>query len=822
MKKLILGFSTLLILLNTSQLHAQQKQFGNVTGEIINEKGQPLPYATVKLLNASDSTLVKGALSDQDGKYQFNHIAFGSYFISVGMIGMQSKNSTFFSLKTSKKNLEPISLKPNQQVLKGVQVTAAKPFIQHKPGQTVVNVENSTVSAGNTVMEVLEKSPGVFVDQDDNISMNGKSGVNILINGRPTHLSSKQLAAMLKGMPASAVSRIELMTQPPAKYSAEGTAGLINIVLKKQTALGMNGNLTAGIGYGQYLKYNAGGSLNYRNKNFSLYTNYGFDHRKNKIDMDISRSFYAPASKDLQTIMQQTSTMKFLGNNHTGQLGMDFYLSKKQTIGFVANGSFNNGELNSYSPVYFMDPDKTTDSVSTSKNHTGYNWNNASGNLHYNLDLDEKGSAITANLDYNRFYQAMPQSLLTTVTDGNGGPLHNPKRRKGKQPNTINIYAAKVDYTGILKHNFKLEAGLKTSFVNTNNNSNFQIFHSGEWQNDPGNTNHFVYKENINAAYLSLSKTLKKGWSTKIGLRGEQTNTQAKQLTMDSTNSNHYLELFPNLALTKMINPNNILNLSYSRRIDRPSYQSLNPFIYYVDEYTYRVGNPYLKPQFVNTFELGYTFRKKYSAVLSYSHTSDIMSMVLRQVDSTHTTFQTQDNISKLDNLTLNLGIPVSITKWWQTYNSLMFFYNLYNGTYSGYELDKGYVSFMANTHQSFILGSGWTGELTGMFRSNFIMGPLVIQPLGMVSAGIKKALWNDKATLKLNVQDIFQTLNFRGKINFGNLHATTATHIHQRAANLTFTWNFGNRKVKVDKHKNSAIQKEENRIQKGNSEGNF
>lgn len=817
MKKIILGFTILFTFFLAFQSNAQQKQFGDLSGRVINNENKPLAYATVKLLKAQDSALVKGALTDEEGKYHFEHIALGSYFISVNMVGLKTTNSPVFSLAGNHKELSTISLKPDEQVLKGVQVTAAKPLIQHKPGETIVNVENSATSAGNTVMEVLEKSPGIFVDQDDNISMNGKSGVNIMINGRPTHLSASQLAAMLKGMPASAVSHIELMTQPPAKYSAEGTAGLINIVLKKQTALGINGNLTAGVGYGQYPKYNAGGSLNYRNKAFSLYTNYGFDHRKNKINMDINRSFYMPDSKDIQTLMKQTSDMKFLGNNHTVQLGMDFYLDEKQTIGFVANGSFNNGELNTYSPVYFMDANKKTDSVSTSENHTGYNWNNTSGNLHYNLNLDEKGSALTANLDYNRFYQEMPQSLLTSVTDEKGDLLHDPKERKGQQPNTINIYAAKVDYTGMLKNNIKLEAGLKTSFVNTNNNSRFQILNSGKWENDPGNTNHFVYKENINAAYISLSKTLKNGWSAKAGLRGEQTNTRAQQMITDSINNNHYLNLFPNVSLTKILNPNNIFNLSYSRRIDRPDYQSLNPFIYYVDEYTYRVGNPYLKPQFVNTLELGYTFRKKYSAVLSYSHTSDIMSMVLRQVDSTHTTFQTRDNISKLDNLTLNLGIPVSITKWWQTYNSVMLFYNLYNGIYSGYELHKGYVSFMANTHQSFILGSGWTGELTGMFRSSFIMGPLIIQPLGMVSAGLKKALWNDKASLKLNIQDIFQTLNFRGNIDFGNLHATTATHIHQRAANLTFTWNFGNQKVKVNKHENSAIQKEENRIQKGN-----
>lgn len=819
MKKvfLLLIFSILLVSMQKS--FAQDQNSGKISGKVIDHENKPVSYATVTLLKTTDSSLVKGALTDDKGTYYFTNIPYGKYLVSVSMLGMLKAYTRPFSLNEENKTLSPTTLQPNSKVLKGVQVSATKPFIQHKPGQTVVNVENSTISAGNTVMEVLKKSPGILVDQDDNISLNGKSGVNIMINGRPTHLSSEQLATMLKGMPASAVSHIELMTQPPAKYSAEGTAGLINIVLKKQTALGFNGNLTGGIGYGQYFKYNGGGSLNYRNKHFSLYGNYNFDHYKNLFELDITREFYQPDSKKIQTTMQQASIMKEDGNNHTAQLGMDFYLSPKQTIGFVANGSFNNFDFNSHSPVYFLDPAGHTDSISTSNNYTGYNWDNTGGNLHYNLDLDKKGSSLTANLDYNRFYQSMPQSIITEVTDGQGNVLHDPKKRKGEQPNEINIYAAKVDYTGVLKNNFTLEAGLKTSYVKTDNNSKFKILKDGKWQNDEGNTNHFRYKENVNAAYLSLSKKFKKGWSAKLGFRGEQTNTHADQLTTDSLHENHYFELFPNVALSKTLNPDNTLSLSYSRRIDRPDYQSLNPFVYYVDEYTYRQGNPYLKPQFVNSVELSYTFKKRYTAVLSYSHTSDIMARVIRQIDSTHTSFQTRDNISKLDNINLNLGIPLSITKWWRMYNSVMVFYNLYDGIYNGYPLNKGYTTFMINTHQSFVLPHNWTAELSGMYRTATIMGPIIADPMGIVSAGIEKSFWDHKASLKLNVQDIFQSINMHGKIDFGNLHAKTVFHGFQRTANLTFTWNFGNQKVKVTQYKNTGIQKEQERIQKGNEE---
>lgn len=822
MKKylVVILFLNLLIPFISPDASAQAQVPGSVSGQVKDNANNLAAYASVTLLKSKDSSLVKGAITDANGNYYFEKVQPGNYLVSASFVGKASTYSEPFSLTPGhpEEKLPIITLQSDARILKDVHIKAVKPFIQHKPGQTIVNVENSSVSAGNTVMEVLEKSPGVFVDQDGNISLNGKGGVNVMINDRPTHLTASQLSSVLKGMPASSVSSIELMTQPPAKYSAEGTAGLINIVLKKNTALGFNGSLTAGAGYGQYGKYNAGGSINYKNKHFGLYSNYNFNHTKNKYEMDIDRYFYAPDSKVLQTSMKQASDMKNEGNNHTAQLGMDFYLTPKQTLGFVANGSFNQGNFDSYSPVYFLNGSNHTDSLSTSTNHIGYNWQNESANAHYKIDI-KKGSSLTANLDYNYFQMSMPQSLFTNVTDAQGNQLHDPDQRRGTQPSAINIYAAKLDYVHPMKHDLNLEAGLKYSFVNSDNNSQFEILKDDQWVNDPGNTNHFIYKENVNAAYLNLSKKLKKGWSVNVGVRGEQTITHTDQMNSDSLNKNNYFELFPNVSLSKMINPNNILSLSYARRIDRPDYQSLNPFIYYVDEYTYREGNPFLKPQFVNSAELSYTFHRKYSAVLNYSHTSDVITRIIRQVDSTHVDYQTQGNLSKLNSLTLTLGIPIKITPWWHTYNSLQGFYDMYDGIYNGYLLDKGITRFMLYTQQSFTLPAGFKGELTGMYQNKSIIGPSVLQPFGILSAGISKSLLKDKATLKLNVQDILQSMRFKSNIDFGNLHGGGDFKLNDRAVNLTFTWNFGNQKVKVHQYKDSGIQKEKSRIEKGNGQ---
>src|SRR5699024_8903127 len=322
MKHVFLFLFFIGLILSSSTLFAQSNATGNIRGLVKDETGGPATYATVKLLKLSDSTLVKGALTNEKAAYSFEKIAFGDYFISISVLGKKKVFISSFSVNNENKKITlPVAtVTPSSKSLKSVQVTATKPFIQHKPGQTIVNVENSSVSAGNTVLEVLKKSPGIYVDQDGNITMNGKSGVNVMINGRPTHLSAKQLSAVLKGMPAASVSSISLMRQPPAKYSAEGTAGLINIELKKQVALGLNGSLNAGIGYGQYLKYNTGGSINYKNKKFSIYSNYNFNHQKNKIGMNFIRDFYAPDSKDIQTTLTQESKLKNGRNNHTAQL----------------------------------------------------------------------------------------------------------------------------------------------------------------------------------------------------------------------------------------------------------------------------------------------------------------------------------------------------------------------------------------------------------------------------------------------------------------------------------------------------------------------
>ncbi|GAA4308749.1 outer membrane beta-barrel family protein [Compostibacter hankyongensis] len=808
----------LILLSLVRSLRAQEKEGSILEGKVQTSEGAAA-FVTVTLLNASDSSLVKGAVTDEAGHYRFSEVPAGQYLVCASMIGMERACSAPVRLDTGQQTvgLPLLTLRPGTHVLQGVHVKAARPYIEHKPGQTIVNVENSIVSAGNTALEVLEKSPGVTVDKDGNISLNGQSGVTVMINGRPTHLSSKQLTALLKGMSADALSQIELMTQPPSRYDAAGTGGMINLKMKKNAGTGFNGNLTVGGGLGAFPRYNAGGSLNYRNEHFSAYGNYNFNHDKDKSSLLLTRKFFSPGGKSLQAILRQMSEWEEPADNHNAQVGMDYFITPAHTLGFVLNGSASNSSFHSHSPVYFMDAAGKTDSLATSDNRTGGRWENLSANLHYTWDMDSAGQQLSFDADYAYFNMPGSQYIRTDFTGPEGDTLRSPEIRRGGQPTRVNIYSAKMDYTLPLKGNAKLEGGLKYSLAHTDNNSYFETLSGDKWQPDAGNISHFVYRENINAAYLNLSKTFKKGWSLQAGLRGEQTISRAEQLTIDSTVKRNYFQLFPNISLSRQLGKDNHVSLSYARRVDRPSYQDLNPMTFYVDKFTYQSGNPYLQPQFSHNIELSYTLKNRYIATLAYKRTDHIMTQVFRQIDSIRTTFITMGNLNSREDYTLNLNIPISITPWWSTNNNLLFIYQRFQGIYNDVPLDKGMPSFIGNTQQTFTLRHGWKAELNGMYRSTVLEGPLVVYPAWMLSFGIEKSLWDDRASLKLNVQDVFQTQNTKADMSIGNIDLYLEQRHFRRWAGLTFTWRFGNEKIKVNRHRNTGIEEEQNRIQRGN-----
>lgn len=790
-----------------------------ISGRVTDGKGGAVPFATVTLLKASDSSLVKGAITDGDGHYSFSVETAGLYRVSASALGMRRAWSRPLDVRLAAAALAvpPLVLTQDTRTLKGVSVTATKPFIVHETDKTVVNVENSIVSAGSTAWEVLQKSPGVTVDNSQNtIRLQGKTGVVIYIDGRPSHLSGDQLAEMLKNMNAAGIARIEIMTQPSSKYDAAGNAGIINIVTKKSRQEGFNGSVTAGYRQGRYGRENAGADLNYRRGKFNLYGNYDFTHAIWWNDNYITRNFHDGPHKAITVRTEQSGTDKTHANSGNFKAGLDFYLDPKSTLGFMISGNTNASHGWRQNTTWFKNPDGTLQSTSLTTNPDTGRWTNYTWDVNYQGKFDTLGRELNVDVAWSRFDNASIQHYRTDAYTAGGALPPDPNIRRGSIPSVIDIRTAKIDYTLPLKHKVLLEFGAQYSLVTSDNNVRYDRLdnQTGHWNFDSA-TNHFNYRENINAAYVSLKRQFKKGWGIQLGLRGEQTISRGHQITNDSVVNRNYLQLFPSAFVEKKLDKHNTLNLSYSRRIDRPDYQSLNPFRYYLDPYTYEEGNPFLQPQLTSSGKIGWSYKTWLSTAISYSSTSHVISQVLKQDDSARITYQTDENLSRLQQAGLDVTLSIPVTSWWMSNDFVHVFYNKYKGEFLGGHLNIGQAAWLFNTTNTFTLPAGFTAELSGNYQSRQLWSLFSISPRYTIAAGIGKSLFHKKADLKLNVNDIFNTQHSYVTVRYRNLDITSLNHWDSRSVNLTFTWRFHHGNTKPGHQHHSAIEAEQSRIKK-------
>lgn len=824
MKKIIFHLVFILLLASSVRGAWAQTIQGGISGKVVNSEGQPAAYATVTLLKAADSSLVKGAITDENGAYRFVGTSSGTYRIMASQIGMNKVYTPAFLLSADGSHvLKPLVLTPNTQALKAVSVTASKPFIQHDIDKTIVNVANSAVSAGNNAWEILQKSPGVTVDNSNNtIQLLGKTGVVVYVDGKPTYLSKDQLADMLKNMDASSIESLEIMTQPSAKYDAAGNAGIINIVTRKSRQTGLNGDLTLGFGEGKRPRENAGGNINYHTGKVNLYGNYYYSHAIWWNDNYITRNFYDGQNKALSTRTEQHGTHLSPSNSHSFKAGIDYSLDTRNTLGFMMSGSVNPGSNTLQNMTWFKNPDGSIQTTSLTHNENSHRWTNFTYDLNYRGVYDSTGRELDVDVAYSKFDNSTDQHFHTDTYDADGVPVAdlpdqpNPNIRKGSIPSIIDIKTAKVDYTLPVNKKTKLEFGAKYSMVTSNNNVRYNKLDNKtqQWLYDSA-TNHFKYTENINAVYGNLKKQLSKGWSFQLGLRGEQTVSNGHQYTNDSTVKRNYFQLFPSVYVSKQLDKNNLMNFSYSRRIDRPDYQDLNPFRYYLDPYTYEEGNPFLQPQLSNTVKLTYAYKSLFSAALSYGHVSDVMSQVLKQDDSAKVTYQTEENLSQLQNIGLDLTFSIPVTKWWMSNDFVNVFNNRYKGTYLGGELDFNSTAFTFNTTNTFTLPKHFTAELTGYYSSRMLWSIFTIDPQYIVSVGLQKTILKDKGTLKLNLSDVFNTMHSSARVKYQNLDVTSKNHWDSQRVSLSFTYRFSKGNIKPEHRHQSAIEEEQSRIKK-------
>ena len=792
---------------------AKSNDQARISAKIKDESGRGIDGATVSLLNAKDSLLVKVNLTEKDGAVTFDNIKNGSYLLKVSVVGYSTASLQAFIVGSGDKQVTvpDIVLTKKVSELNEVTVNEKKPFIERQLDRIVVNVNNSIVSVGSSALDVLARSPGVLVNQSDVISLKGKQGVTIMIDGKPTYLAAADLANLLRATPASSIDKIELITNPSAKFDASGSAGIINIKLKKDQRYGVNGTVQLSATQGIYTKLNEGINLNYRNKNINIFGSYNYTYKQGYNELILMRNFFNPDGS-LNGAYSQDNYLKLPLHSHLVKAGMDYTLSKNTTIGVVFTGNIADFKPSGENVSDVLDSLRQKTSSFRTSSLSVNSPRNYAGNVNFKHVIDTTGQEITTDLDYARYANNNVQNYTTRYFRNDGSQLQPDDILRDNQNGALNIYSVKTDYVLPINKNEKFEAGFKSSYVKADNNLLFYNIINDVPQFDTTKSNHFIYKENINALYANYNRSFGQ-YKAQLGLRAEQTISNGDQLTTDNTFRNSYIQLFPSIFLSDKLDDKNEFTISAGRRIDRPTYRQLNPFKFFLDPSTYVEGNPYLKPQLTWQYDFSYTLYQKYTITLSYSSTTDnITSVLIPSADDARVTIQTDRNLATYYIYTASLSLPVDIAAWWSSNNNINAYYNKYAGDLANTQLNAAKFAFDVNSNNSFKISKTVTAELNAVYTSNNVYGYLFVNHVFDLSAGIQKTILRGKGTLKLNGTDLLRTNYLLGATNIGNYSEHFKRYNDSRTATLAFVYRFGSNKVAPAKRRAGGAEEEKKR----------
>lgn len=814
MKKIFSVAAIYCITICFSYLYAQSR--GNITGTVTDAEKKPLRSASVALLKEKDKSVVKILITDAEGKFEFENLKADSLIVAITHVGFTEYKSSLIIVNNKRIVLPPIQLHPlGADALQDVLVKAKKPFVEQKIDRTIINVDALISNTGSNALEVLERSPGVVVDANGNISLKGKSGVLILIDDKPTYLSAADLTAYLKSLPSSSLDKIELMSNPPAKYDAASGAGIINIKTKKNTLKGFNGVLSLSAGQAVYGRTNESLNLNFRHSKVNLFANLAYSTQHAYRRLDIRRSYYNTAG-DLQSVFMQTSYFKPRRKSPSIKAGMDYYLSDKTTLGVVFKGSYSSSSNPSPVKSYIYNDNERLDSLIDADNFTTDKFSSNGVNINFSKQFDTAGKVLTFDLDYLKYTAGSNRSFLNN-SYGPGGSFKYRENLRADLPSDIGIYAAKTDYTHTIKQGMKLDAGLKASYVNAGNAANYFYIIDNTASIDNEKTNQFNYTENINAAYLNFSGDYKR-FSIQTGLRLENTNGKGHQLgnsvKPDSFFLKHYTNLFPTAYLSYKFDSSgkNYINLSYGKRISRPYYQDLNPFIFLLDKFAYFAGNPFLRPQFSNNFELAYHFKTVLTTSLLYNYTTDLQQETILQ--SGNIFISTPGNIGKRIFMGISANASLKPAKFWSSNIYTELINRRFKGLISNSSLSTSGTYWYINVNNQFTLKKDWSGEISGFFITRNVAAQFKQHPVSLITAAIQKMVLNKKGSVKLTMRDVFHTLEPRGDIT--NIPFATASYhnyLDSQVLTLGFTYNFGKTFKTISKRTGNSAEEEQNRI---------
>jgi iron complex outermembrane recepter protein len=768
-------------------------QTAKITGTITDDAKKTLPFANVSLLKAKDSSLIKGALTDSLGQFEFDKLKKNTYLISVSFVGFKPHFSKLIAVDSQNITLPPIQMTPLSN-LKEVTITTKKPFIERKIDRVVVNPDALISNAGTTALEVLEKAPSIQVDMNGSISLRGKKNVVIFVDDKPTYLTGANLANYLRGIHSSTIEVIEIMTNPPAKYDAAGGAGAVNIRLKKSTVKGFNGLYTLTYGQGIYGRGNNSFNFNYRVNKVNFFSTIAYNYNIGHQNLTMQR-LYLNNDGTLKSDFTQHSIIHKVRQSVNLKFGADYYLSKKATMGFVVNSFYTPLATTSPNSAIIKDAKGIVESTIESPSTQNDKWKNINLNVNYNYKLGKTQGEISANADYIYYDWQINSTLQNDIYLPNG--TFSRESLYGNLPATFDIKTAKIDYSKPLTKGGTFETGLKTSFIKTDNTAEFKNnINDFNVRNNPW-TNYFLYDENINAAYVNFNKNFKKGFrkiALQTGLRLENTHTKGHQLgnniLPDTSFTRDYTRLFPTLYVSYKLDTldKHLLVFSAGRRIERPTYQSLNPFTYPLDKFTLFSGNPFLKPAFTYSVEVAHTYKSFLTTTLLYSYDKDYITEV---VENKTNYYNRPGNIDSKTTAGITVDATITPKKWW----SLQLHTEVLNVHYKGIlftqNLNNQRTNWAVSGTNLFKINKLWNAELGGFYNSTTILGQFELIPTWQVRAGVSTKILKDKGTLKLTVNDIFRPYR-GGTINtLANSTASFRSIADTRMAILVFTYRF-------------------------------
>ncbi len=783
-----------------------------ISGTVLIQNNQPAQAATVILLNLPDSSVAMSALVGNTGTFRFNFVNPGKYIILATRLGFKKAYSTNISVTAGLDiTTAHITLSSLNKELKEVSIVAKKPYIEVKPGKMIINPSASIVADGQSVLEILRQSPGVRVDNNDNVSINGRQDALVMIDGKATNLTGADLAALLKSTQGNNIDRMEVIKGGSAKYDAAG-GGIINIIYKKGTNIGTNGTFNASAGYGKYYKGSTGISLNHRTKTYNIFGSYSVVANKQWKDVYTDRAInYAGVKSDYNTTYKSITESL----NHNFRLGADLSLSPSQSIGFLINGFANNNDIDKNNTLEIYN-NAVFDSVIVAHSNIDRDISNINYNLNYTAKLDKVGRSITANATYSNSKRHSDEYITNTFADNQGFAYREPLLLQNLSPTKIKNWSGLLAYTNPLPKG-KIDAGLKYSYTTTDNNLVFGPQVNGVYTVNTTYSNHFLFNEKIGAAYINYTTKFGK-FDFDGGLRGEYTNNNGTSLVTNITTayeapSHQYFNIFPTAILNYRYNDKNEFAVNLTRGITRPGYDKLNPFLYFVDLYTYQAGNPYLKPEYHNTIILSHTYNSQTVTSIRADLVTGATFPFYGQDDASKLSMSADVNLGRVYTYGININSPVKFTSWWASNYDVDASYQRYVAYAQYGNLNKGTADVIVTSTQTFTLPGGFAAQLSGKFETATFYGIKQFRPAGFMDAGISKQIFNKMGRISLVGNDVFKLNRDKISINYQNVNINLLDRREYRKVYLNFSYRFGKTTVKNAARHVTGNEDEQNRM---------